>query len=59
MAASQAMLLLRAVAIQNEVVTADFMEYKRFIDDAHQTAGVLYGLPESRAFSPLRGAVCA
>lgn len=39
--ASQAMQLVRAVAIQNEVVAADFMEYNPFMDDAHQTTGVL------------------
>jgi len=32
---------VRAVAIQNEAVAADFMEYNPFMDDAHQTTGVL------------------
>ena len=34
------MQLVRAVAIHNEVVAADFMEYNPFMDDAHQTTGV-------------------
>lgn len=38
--AFQAMQLVRAVAIHNEVVAADFMEYNPFMDDAHQTTGV-------------------
>lgn len=39
--AFQAMQLVRAVVIHNEVVAADFMEYNSFMDDAHQTTGVL------------------
>jgi len=35
------MQLVRAVSIHNEVVAADFMEYNPFMDDAHQTTGVL------------------
>lgn len=38
---TQAMQLVRAVAIQNEIVAADFMEYNPFMDDVHQTTGVL------------------
>ena len=39
--ATQAMQLVRAVTIQNDVVAADIMEYNPFVDDAHQTTGVL------------------
>lgn len=38
---SQGARLLRAVAIQNEVVAIDFNEYNPLLDDRHQTTGVL------------------
>ena len=37
----QAMQLVRAVAIQNEIVAAEFNEYNPLLDDAHTTTGVL------------------
>ena len=39
--AAQAMQLVRAVAIQNDVVATDFREYNPALGDAHQTTGVL------------------
>lgn len=39
--AAQALQLIRAVAIQNEIVAAEFNEYNPLLDDAHTTTGVL------------------
>lgn len=39
--ASQALQLVRALAINSELVAADFIEYNPLLDDAHQTTGVL------------------
>lgn len=39
--AAQALQLLRAVAIQNEIIAAEFNEYNPLLDDAHTTTGVL------------------
>lgn len=39
--AIQALQLLRAVAIQNEIIAAEFNEYNPLLDDAHTTTGVL------------------
>ncbi len=39
--ASQAMQLLRAVTIQNEIVAIEINEYNPFMDDRHQTTGIL------------------
>ncbi|KAI7840689.1 hypothetical protein COHA_005611 [Chlorella ohadii] len=39
--ATQALQLMRAVGIQNEVVAADFMEYFPLLDDGHQTTGIM------------------
>ncbi len=38
---AQAMQLVRAVAIQNEIVAGEFNEYNPLLDDAHTTTGVL------------------
>lgn len=35
--ADQALQLMRAVGIQNEIVAAEFNEYNPLLDDAHQT----------------------
>lgn len=37
----QAMALVRAIGIQNDVIAADFLEYNPLTDDAHQSTGVL------------------
>lgn len=39
--AEQAIQLMRAVGIQNEIVAAEFNEYNPFLDDAHQSTGIL------------------
>lgn len=39
--AEQAMQLMRAVGTQNEIVAAEFNEYNPFLDDTHQTTGIL------------------
>ncbi|GLP96396.1 arginase family protein [Paraferrimonas sedimenticola] len=39
--AGQAIQLMRALGIQNEIVAAEFNEYNPFLDDAHQTTGIL------------------
>ncbi|MGI9470323.1 MAG: arginase family protein [Rubripirellula sp.] len=39
--AAQGLQLVRAVAIQNEIVAAEFNEYNPLLDDAHTTTGVL------------------
>lgn len=39
--ASQAMQLLRAASIQNEIVAIEINEYNPFMDDRHQTTGIL------------------
>jgi agmatinase len=39
--ASQALQLVRALAINSDIVAADFIEYNPLLDDAHQTTGVL------------------
>jgi agmatinase len=37
----QTLEILRAVGIQNEIVAVDILEYNPFMDDAHQTTGIL------------------
>ena len=39
--AAQALQLVRTVAIQNEIVAAEFNEYNPLLDDAHTSTGVL------------------
>ena len=39
--AAQALQLMRAVGIQNEIVAAEFNEYNPMLDDAHGTTGIL------------------
>jgi arginase family enzyme len=39
--AGQALQLVRAVGIQNEIVAAEFDEYNPLLDDAHGTTGIL------------------
>ena len=39
--AQQALQLVRAVGIQNEIIAAEFNEYNPLLDDAHTTTGVL------------------
>jgi agmatinase len=41
LSAAQAMQLMRAVAIQSEIVAAEFNEYNPLLDDAHTTTGVM------------------
>jgi agmatinase len=41
MTASQALQLVRAVAIASDVVAADFIEYSPLLDDTHMTTGIL------------------
>ncbi len=41
LSAAQALQLMRAVAIQNEIVAAEFNEYNPLLDDAHTTTGIL------------------
>ena len=41
MTAAQALQLVRTLAINSEIVAADFIEYNPLMDDAHQTTGVL------------------
>jgi agmatinase len=41
MTASQALQLVRAIAIGSDVVAADFIEYTPLLDDRHMTTGVL------------------
>lgn len=41
MTASQALQLVRAVAIASDLVAADFIEYTPLLDDAHMTTGIL------------------
>lgn len=38
---AQVMQMLRAVAIQNDVVAIDFIEYNPLMDDRHETTGIL------------------
>ncbi len=39
--AANAMQLVRAVGIQNEIIAAEFNEYNPLLDDRHQTTGIL------------------
>lgn len=41
LSAAQGLQLVRAVAIQNEIIAAEFNEYNPLLDDAHTTTGIL------------------
>lgn len=41
LSAARGLQLVRAVAIQNEIIAAEFNEYNPLLDDAHTTTGVL------------------